>query len=48
MLKIYQEQKPKLILISSPNNPTGNRLEIDQLKMILRKMKDAVVVVDEA
>lgn len=48
MLKIYEEQKPKLVLISSPNNPTGNRLEIDQLKMILRKMKDAVVVVDEA
>jgi len=48
MLKIYEEQKPKLVLISSPNNPTGNRLEIDQLKMILRQMKDAVVVVDEA
>ncbi|MEO6187401.1 MAG: histidinol-phosphate transaminase [Ginsengibacter sp.] len=48
MLTIYEEQKPKLVLISSPNNPTGNRLEIDQLKMILRKMKDAVVVVDEA
>lgn len=48
MLRIYEEQKPKLVLISSPNNPTGNRLEIDQLKMILRKMKDAVVVVDEA
>lgn len=48
MLKIYEEQKPKLVLISSPNNPTGNRLETDQLKMILRKMKDAVVVVDEA
>lgn len=48
MLRIYEEQEPKLVLISSPNNPTGNRLEIDQLKMILRKMKSAVVVVDEA
>ena len=48
MLKIYEQEKPKVVLISSPNNPTGNRLEIDELKMILRKMKDSVVVVDEA
>jgi histidinol-phosphate aminotransferase len=48
MLKIYEEQKPKVVLISSPNNPTGNRLEIKQLKMILQKMKGSVVVIDEA
>jgi len=48
MLKVYQEHKPKLVLISSPNNPTGNRLEIEQMKMVLRKMKDTVVVIDEA
>ncbi len=48
MLKIYNEQKPKLVLISSPNNPTGNRLEIAQLKEVLAKMKESVVVMDEA
>ncbi len=48
MLKIYDAEKPKLVLISSPNNPTGNRLEIDELKMILRRMKDTVVILDEA
>ncbi len=48
MLKIYEETKPKLVLISSPNNPTGNRLEIDQLKYVIRKMADALVVIDEA
>ena len=48
MIKVYEENKPKLVLISSPNNPTGNRLEIEQIKMILRKMKDTVVVIDEA
>ncbi len=48
MLKIYEEEKPKLVLISSPNNPTGNRLEIDQMKYVISKMKDAVVVLDEA
>ena len=48
MLKIYQANKPKLVLISSPNNPTGNRLEIDELKYVVNKMHDAVVVIDEA
>lgn len=48
MLKIYEEQKPKLVLISSPNNPTGNRLEMDQLHYILGKIKESVVVLDEA
>ncbi len=48
MLRIYKEHKPKVVLISSPNNPTGNRLEVDELKRVLREMKDSVVVVDEA
>lgn len=48
MCKVYQMSKPKLVLISSPNNPTGNRLEIDQLKQVLEVMKETVVVLDEA
>jgi histidinol-phosphate aminotransferase len=48
MLQIYEEEKPKLVLISSPNNPTGNRLEPGQLKRVLRKMKDSIVIIDEA
>jgi histidinol-phosphate aminotransferase len=48
MLKVYEEHRPKLVLISSPNNPTGNRLQVDQLDFVLGKMKDTVVVLDEA
>ena len=48
LLRIYEEQKPKLVLISSPNNPTGNRLEEDQLSYILERTKNSVVVIDEA
>lgn len=48
MIRIYREHKPKLVLISSPNNPTGNRLEIGQLKDVLSTMQDTVVVIDEA
>jgi histidinol-phosphate aminotransferase len=48
MLDIYQKEKPKIVLISSPNNPTGNRLELNQLKHVLHIMRDTVVVLDEA
>jgi histidinol-phosphate aminotransferase len=48
MIKVYEEHRPKLVLISSPNNPTGNRLEVEQLDFVLGKMKDTVVVLDEA
>jgi histidinol-phosphate aminotransferase len=48
MFEVYHKNKPKLVLISSPNNPTGNRLELNQLKRVLEELKDTVVVLDEA
>jgi len=48
MVSIYDREKPKLVLISSPNNPTGNRLENGQLQFVLERMKDTMVVLDEA
>jgi len=48
LLKIYREERPALILLSSPNNPTGNRLEIDQIKQILDNTPDSHIVLDEA
>jgi histidinol-phosphate aminotransferase len=48
IIKVYKKHKPKLVLISSPNNPTGNRMGLDQLKQVLDITKDTVVVLDEA
>lgn len=48
MIEVYKKHKPKLVFISSPNNPTGNRLESDQLTDVLEKMRDTVVILDEA
>jgi histidinol-phosphate aminotransferase len=48
MIKVYRELKPKIVFISSPNNPTGNSLTPEQLYQILDEMKDAIVVLDEA
>jgi histidinol-phosphate aminotransferase len=48
MFRVYYRNKPKLVLLSSPNNPTGNRLEPAQIKRILETMSDTVVVLDQA
>ncbi len=48
MFRVYHKNKPKLVLISSPNNPTGNRLDKQQLNQVLEVMKETVVVLDEA
>ena len=48
LLEIYNKEKPKVVFISTPNNPTGNKIEIDQLERVLDNTADAVVVLDEA
>jgi histidinol-phosphate aminotransferase len=40
-------RKPKLIFLSSPNNPTGNCFSHDRIEKIIRQSK-GLVVVDEA
>ncbi len=48
MLRIFDEQRPSVVLISTPNNPTGNALAHDDLLRVLEHMKDTVVVLDQA
>ncbi|HOJ02733.1 MAG TPA: histidinol-phosphate transaminase [Bacteroidota bacterium] len=48
MLRQYEEHHPQLVLISSPNNPTGNSLGHEDLLRVLDTMRDTVVVLDEA
>ncbi|MBU1217323.1 histidinol-phosphate transaminase [bacterium] len=46
---IYKEQKPEIIFICTPNNPTGDAIDTDKLKEFLAKIdKDTLVVVDGA
>lgn len=42
-----ERENPKLIFLCNPNNPTGSRLEQDELELILKKTS-GIVVVDEA
>ena len=46
-LKVIKSRKPKLIFLSSPNNPTGNAFSADRILKIIRQSK-GLVVVDEA
>lgn len=46
-LKAVRTHKPKLIFLSSPNNPTGNCFSSDRILNIIKK-SGGLVVVDEA
>jgi len=46
---LYLEHKPEMIFICTPNNPTGDAIDTDDLIAFLKKIdKDTLVVVDGA
>ena len=47
VLRTIRSQNPKLIFLSSPNNPTGNCFSSEKILKIIEKSK-GIVVVDEA
>ena len=47
ILMAIKKQKPKLIFLSSPNNPTGNCFSSDRILKII-EVSNGIVVVDEA
>jgi histidinol-phosphate aminotransferase len=47
MLRAIRKEKPKLIFLSSPNNPTGNCFSSEKILKVIEKAT-GVVVVDEA
>ncbi|EDZ61741.1 histidinol-phosphate aminotransferase [Sulfurimonas gotlandica GD1] len=47
--KIYKEEKPSIIFLCTPNNPTGDAIEATKLFEFLKKIdSDTLVVVDGA
>ncbi len=48
MLLQIRNGRPKLIFLSSPNNPTGNCFSSDRILKIIESAKGSIVVVDEA
>lgn len=47
--RIATEENPTMVLLASPNNPTGNSLALSEMEEILDSLsKDTIVVIDEA
>jgi histidinol-phosphate aminotransferase len=47
VLNVIRKEKPKLIFLSSPNNPTGNCFSTDRILKIIEASR-GIVIVDEA
>jgi histidinol-phosphate aminotransferase len=48
ILRLYDLHRPRVILIASPNNPTGNTIDPLQLDAVLEHCRSSVIVLDEA
>lgn len=48
MIEIYDREKPRIVLIASPNNPTGNKISKEDLYKFLDACRGALVMIDEA
>jgi histidinol-phosphate aminotransferase len=48
MIEIYMRENPKVVVVASPNNPTGNMINSEDLKKFLEATQNTVVMVDEA
>lgn len=49
LIEIANQEKPYVLLIATPNNPTGNILPLEDLKRVLAAIPaDTIVILDEA
>ncbi len=47
-LSVLEAEKPSVVLLPSPNNPTGTALPLDVVDAMTKAAPDTVVVIDEA
>ena len=48
MLAMYRKEKPGVVFVSSPNNPTGNSMSVEEMTAVLDALRDVPVVMDQA
>lgn len=46
-INCLQREKPKIVFLCNPNNPTGIKLELQEIEEVLKRV-DGIVIVDEA
>jgi histidinol-phosphate aminotransferase len=47
-LEAYRRERPRVVFFTSPNNPTGNSIPLNEFKGVLGHLRDSFVVLDEA
>jgi len=48
MISLYQRESPRVVLIASPNNPTGNSFPDSDLMRLTESFRESIVILDEA
>jgi histidinol-phosphate aminotransferase len=48
MIELYRKESPRVVLIASPNNPTGNSFPDEDLRRLTEAFRESIVVLDEA
>jgi histidinol-phosphate aminotransferase len=48
IVELYRKESPRVVLIASPNNPTGNSFPDSDLKKLTEAFRESIVVLDEA
>lgn len=48
LIQLYRRESPRVVLIASPNNPTGNSFPDDALKKIAEALRESIIILDEA
>jgi histidinol-phosphate aminotransferase len=48
MIALYQRTSPRVVLIASPNNPTGNSFRDTDLQRLTEVFRESIVILDEA
>ena len=48
MISLYAKESPRVVLIASPNNPTGNSLSESDLQRLTDAFSESIIVLDEA
>ncbi len=48
IISLYQRESPRVVLIASPNNPTGNSFPDADLRRLTDAFRESIVILDEA
>ena len=48
IIALYQKESPRVVLVASPNNPTGNSFPDEHLEALVEAFRESIVILDEA